>query len=296
MGELAALLTAFCWAGSSIFFTMGGKEVGSVIVNRMRLVFAVILVLLAHWITQGTLLPVNAGWQRWMWLGLSGFAGLVLGDSFLFQAYILIGTRISMLLMAFAPVIGVIIAWLFLGETLSVLQIGGICLAVAGIAAVVMERRNGQGHHDLKHYILGILCGFGGAMGQAVGLVLAKKGLQGNFPAISGVAIRMLVSMISIWAVALSMGQIRRTIACYSNLKAVRAVALGSFVGPFLGVWFSLIGVQLTKVGIASTLNALTPIILLPIVKWGFKEQVSWRAVVGTVVTLIGVSVIILTT
>jgi drug/metabolite transporter (DMT)-like permease len=54
----------------------------------------------------------------------------------------------------------------------------------------------------------------------------------------------------------------------------------------------SLIAIQNTYVGLASTLMALTPVIMLPIVRWVFKEQVSQRAVVGTFVSIIGVAVI----
>ncbi|MDD5370097.1 MAG: DMT family transporter [Anaerolineaceae bacterium] len=296
MGELAAIITACCWAMSSVFFTTGGKEVGSIMVNRIRLIFAVSLVMVAHLVLLGSLLPVNAGWERWMWLGLSGFIGLVLGDSFLFQAYVLIGTRISTLLMSFAPVIGAFIAWIFLKESLTPLQILGVALAIAGIALVVLEKPNGDGSHDIRKYGIGILCGLGGAAGQAGGLVLAKQGLIGDFPAVSGVAIRMLVAMLAIWGLTLISGQFSKTMTAFQNKRAVHNVAAGSFVGPFIGVWLSLVAVQLTFVGIASTLMALTPIIILPVSKWVFKEQVTRRAVIGTLVCLVGVAVIITTT
>jgi drug/metabolite transporter (DMT)-like permease len=120
--------------------------------------------------------------------------------------------------------------------------------------------------------------------------------LTGDFPAISGVAIRMLVGMLAIWGLTLSTGQLSKTITAFRNKRAVRNVAAGSFVGPFIGVWLSLVAVQLTFVGIASTLMALTPIIILPISKWVFKEQVTRRAVIGTLVCLVGVAVIITTT
>jgi drug/metabolite transporter (DMT)-like permease len=297
MGAIAALMTSVCWAGSSIFFTLGGKEVGSVMVNRIRIVFALLLVMLAHQVTRGAPFPLDAGWDRWFWLGLSGMAGLVLGDSFMFQAYVLVGTRIGTLLMAFAPVIGALIAWVFLDEKLTPFQIGGIGLAITGIALVVLEKRNGgDSKHDLRRYILGMLCGLGGALGQASGLVLAKKGLAGNFPPISGVVIRMLIAMIAIWAVAVVFRQVGRTLQASKNRQALRPIVLGSVVGPFMGVWFSLIAVQLTLVGIASTLMAMTPILVLPLSKWVFKEEVTPRAIAGTVVALTGVAVIFLTT
>jgi len=295
VGEFAALATALFWALSSVFFTQAGKLVGSMTVNRIRLVFVVLMVLLAHGLVQGSPFPMDAGWERWFWLGLSGFVGLVLGDSLLFQAYVLVGNRLGTLLLSFAPVFGALIAWIFLGEMLSLGQIGGIVLTVSGIAVVVLEKRNGgETVHDLRRYLLGILCGLGGALGQAGGLVLAKKGLAGDFPALSAVAIRMLTSMIVIWILAIAQGQVRKTLATARNLPAMRSIVLGSFVGPFIGVWLSLVAVQATFVGIASTLNSLTPIFVLPIAKWGFKERVTLQAVIGTVIALAGVSLIFL--
>lgn len=295
MGELAGLLTSFFWALSSTFFTKAGRIVGSIQVNRIRLFFAVILVMLAHLVTQGSLLPVHAGLDRWVWLGLSGFVGLVLGDSFVFQAYVLIGNRLGTLIMALSPVFGALIAFLFLGEQLTLSQVGGMVLSISGVALVVLKGHNGNGvTHDRRSYIIGILCGLGGAIGQAGGLVLAKKGLVGNYPAVSGLAIRMLVSMVIVWLLALAMGELRSTLVAARILPATGAIAAGAVVGPFIGVWFSLLAVQLTYVGIASTLTSLAPIFVLPMSVWIFKEKVNRWAVLGTLIALAGVAVIFL--
>ena len=295
MGELAGLLTSFFLALSSVFFTKGGRQIGSVNVNRIRLVFAVILIMLAHLVTQGSLLPLNASPERWLWLGLSGFAGLVVGDSFLFQAYVLVGNRLGTLMSALSPVIGVLLAWIFLGERLALAQIGGVALSIAGVALVVLTSRTHNGvSHDRRRFVLGLLCGLGGAVGQAAGLALAKKGLAGGFPPVSGVAIRILVSMVVIWLVALVLGQVRSTLMAARNPQALLTVGAGAVVGPFIGVWLSMVAVQLTYVGIASTLTSLAPIFVLPISKFVFKESVERWAVLGTVVAVAGVAIIFL--
>src|SRR5678816_2372960 len=123
IGELAALGTSLCFSLSSILFTSSGRELGSILVNRTRLLLAILLVIVLHTILYGQPLPLDAGNERWFWLGLSGFVGLALGDSSLFQAFILIGPRLSMLMMALAPVMSVILAWVFLGEALSPMTI-----------------------------------------------------------------------------------------------------------------------------------------------------------------------------
>ena len=296
MGEIAALVTAFCWTLSSIFFSKAGQSIGAINTNRLRLVFAAIFLLLTHQLMQGSLLPLNAGSERWLWLGISGIVGLVLGDAFLFQAYIYIGARISTLIMAVVPVISAFLAWIFLGESLTPIEIGGIVLAVAGVIMVVLERSNGnEAHIDRRRYVIGLLCAFGGALGQAGGLILAKKGLAGDFPSISAVVIRMTVAVVVLWLITLFTGQARSTLTTtISQPRTLQVVVYGSIVGPFIGVWLSQVAIQKTAIGLASTLMALTPIMLLPFVKWVFKEEVSFRAVAGTCLAIAGVAVIFL--
>jgi drug/metabolite transporter (DMT)-like permease len=298
MGEIAALLTALCWGLSSIFFTATSREAGPVPVNRMRLLFAVPLLLITHVILTGQWLPLQAEPSRWLWFSLSGIVGLVIGDTLLFVCYSLIGNRLGTLLMASVPVMSSLAAFLFLGEKLDPLSLLGISICVIGIALVVLERTNGNGNgkpRDNRRFWLGISAGLGGAMGQAVGLVLAKQGLMGDFPAISGTLIRMLAAMLFIWIIALFMGQIRQTFQkVFSSFKLVRNIFAGSLVGPFIGVWLSQIAIQNTSVGVASTLMSLTPVFMLPVAKWYYKENVSWRAVIGTLIALAGVAIIFL--
>ena len=294
MGELAALLTSFCWAGSGIFFTAAGKKVGSMSVNRIRLLLALVLFLIAHLIIEGSLIPLDAGRERWFWLALSGIVGLVISDSLLFQAYVLIGVRIPVLTMAGVPVISSIIAWIFLGERLSLGVITGIAVAISGIMVVVAERGEGNLVADnRRNYIVGILCGFGAAAGQAAGLVLAKQGMAGDYSTLSSVTIRSVVAFATIWMMALLSGQARLTFLQMLRIPAAfRNVAAGTVIGPFIGVWMSMFAVQMTYVGVASTLMALSPVILLPVIKFGYKEYVSRQAVFGTVITIIGVALI----
>ena len=121
---------------------------------------------------------------------------------------------------------------------------------------------------------LGILSGLGGATGQAVGLVLAKEGLSGDFPSISASVIRMITAMVFIWVITIFMRQTRDTLQkVFTSFSLVGTIFAGSVVGPFIGVWLSQIAIQNTYVGIASTLMALTPVFMLPVAKWYYKED-----------------------
>lgn len=292
MGELAALFTSLLWSFTSILFTLAGRRVGALVINRTRLIFAALMLLFAHAVLQGELLPLDIDGQRWFWLALSGVVGLVLGDSFLFRALVLIGPRLSMLMMASVPIISTVMAWVFLGEALGPLELLGIALTIVGIAWVVLEVHTGGESAEGRERRLGLLYAFGGAIGQALALITAKRGLEGDISALSAVVIRMLAAVGAIWLVALLQGKVKETIAAWKDRQAMRLIFAASVVGPFLGVWFSLIAIDLAPIGIASTLMALSPIFLIPLARWLFKEQVSPRAAMGTFVALLGVGLV----
>jgi len=295
LGEIAAIITSICWSISSITFTFASHKVGAAGVNRLRLAFAIVWTLLMHLALTGQVLPTQAGLDRWLWLGLSGIVGLVLGDLFLFQAYLNIGPRISTLIMSLAPVISAILAWIFLHEVLRLTQIIGILVTLAGVAIVILERVHGKTTPvDQKRYLVGVLSAVGGATGQALGLILAKEGLSGDFPSISGLAIRMFVSTLVLWAITLFAGQVKTTLQGMRSRSTLGLMLGGSLVGPFIGVWLSIVSIQLAPVGVASTLMALSPIFLIPAGVWIFHEHVSLRAIIGTVVSVCGIVILFL--
>jgi drug/metabolite transporter (DMT)-like permease len=294
MGEIAAAITAVCWSFTSIFFNNASRLIGSVKVNRLRLLVSTVILLIVHLLVMGSLIPFHATKEQWIWLGLSGIIGLALGDAFLFQAYVHIGARLTTVIMALDPVFSALIAWIWLGEKLTVMEIAGILITVFGVGWVVMEQRNGQGAHTRKDLILGILCGIGAVLGQAIGFVLSKKGLADNFSPLSGVLIRILVATAVMWVLALFSGKIKDTISGFTDVSARNNILAGSVLGPCLGVWLSMVAVQLVHVGIASTIMATRPILMLPLSKIIYKEKISMRAIIGTVIALMGVSVIFL--
>lgn len=296
MGEIAALGASLVWSFSSILFTLAGRQIGSESTNRIRLILAVLYLALAHLILYGEPAPIHAEPFRWGWLGVSGIVGLVLGDSSLFQAFVLIGPRRSMLLMTLAPVISALLAWIGLGETLRPIEWIAVLMTVGGIAWVVSENQAANGKNPgNRSQIVGVLFGLGGALGQAVGLVLSKEGLAGNFPSLSATVIRMVVAAFVIWLVTLLRGQAGKTLSALQNKRALALLAGGALVGPFSGVWLSMLAVQHAPVGLASTLMALSPIALIPLSHWIFHEKISPRSVTGTVIALAGAAIIFMT-
>jgi drug/metabolite transporter (DMT)-like permease len=296
IGELAAIGTSVCFSIGPTFFTLAGRLVGAVVVNRTRLVVAFIYLIIVHSLIYGAPLPFDADIDRWFWLSISGLVGFVIGDGALFQAFIIIGTRLTMLIFALSPVISAVLAWVFLGENLTALQIIGMTITLAGVAWVVAEKEN-QSKQTLskKEYTWGLFLSVVAAAGQSGGMLTAKLGLYGDFPALSGQIIRIAAAMVAMWILAFFSRQAKATIEkFFSQTNAVKFILLASFIGPFVGVWFSLVSIQHTSLGIASTLMALPPVFLIPIGYFIFKERITVRAVIGTLVALGGVAVLFL--
>ena len=226
-------------------------------------------------------------------MAASGLVGYVIGDALLFQGFVLVGPRLSLLMMALAPVLSTIMAWVFLHEGLSLIEMTGIVITMAGIAIVVSRAAAiDRGRNAAKRpqaVCAGLLFAFGGALGQAGGSLLSKIGLAGGLPAISGNAIRLTAAVILVWILAIFRRQLSHTYQTVrQNRRIMGYVVIGTLAGPVIGVWLALTSVQLAPLGVVTTLQSLPPIFLIPIGYFVFKERITRRIVLGTLIAIAG--------
>jgi drug/metabolite transporter (DMT)-like permease len=310
IGEFAALGTSFAYAFGSTLFTLSGRTVGSGLVNRTRLLFAVILVLGWHWIAFGSPVPLNVGTEPIVWLGISGLIGLAIGDALLFQGFVILGPRLAMVIFSLNPAMGAILAWVFLGESLGLQEWAGILLTLLGLAIVVSEPKAKAKNEEAdsqaesktedkvlsqREYIIGILFALGGALGQAVGQIFSKFGLVNGLEPLSANLIRLAAALVAIWLLAAFQKQISSSVkTLQANPKVIGLLILAAITGPVVGVWLSLEAINRIPIGIAATLSSLTPIFLIPISYFFFKEKVSVYAIVGMIVAFAGTAILFL--
>ncbi len=303
-GELAALLTAICWTLSAIFYEFAGRKIGSLSVNILRLGMAFIMLSIFNLFASGSIVPLNATFFQWFWLAMSGVVGFVIGDLMLFQAYVVIGARVSMLIMALAPIFAAFTGWLILGESMNSKSLIGMTVTFIGIAMVVLNRKTEAGSKGSKFFNLalkqnptGLLLALGGAFGQGVGLVLSKygmKGTGGKLPDIDPFAssqIRIIAGIIGFSFVFTFLKKWDKLFAATKEHKPMLLTFIGSIFGPFLGVSFSLLAVAHTSAGIAATLMSIVPVIIIFPSIFVFKEKISLHEIAGAIVSTIGVAV-----
>jgi len=292
---IAAFLAACLYTTTGILTAQVVSLFTAPVIQRFRLPMAFLGLLVLHRFLQGTWFPHGISQSSLLWMSLSGIVGLAIGDVFLFASYRWIGPRLAMLLMSFAPIVAAFLAWILLGETLNLQQWAGILLAVGGIGFTVLKRSTQSQALSGKDYAIGVTFGLLAAAGQAGGVILSKQGLPGMPSALSGTLVRMGAAAAVTWLAALLLGQVPNTFQQYrANAKGLLFLLVGVFSGPMLGVWLSQVSVMQIPAGIASTLLALPPVLVLPAAGIAFKEKVPRAAVIGTIVALCGVALLFL--
>jgi drug/metabolite transporter (DMT)-like permease len=294
-GELAALGTAACWALTSVWFTAASRRVGSLPVNFLRMPIAFAWLSLFGLITRGHALPSDADAHTWGWLTCSALAGFAFGDLCLFRAFVLIGPRLGSLVMASAPLVTALLGWLALDEQLSARDLLGMTLTLAGIAWAVLDRvPPGAGVVAIEPGVRarGVLLAFGGAVGQAAGLVLAKYGM-GSYDAFASTQIRVIVGTLAFVLVVTGMRGWGSVGVALRDRTALGMTALGGTFGPFLGVGLSLTAAQLTATGVAASLIAVQPLLVIPLAAWLGHERIGITAIAAAGVAVAGVVLLV---
>lgn len=151
----------------------------------------------------------------------------------------------------------------------------------------------------------GVLLGIGGALGQGLGIVLSKHGMNFYSESAAGTEavqyipfaatqIRIITGVIGFALIILLTGRSKIFMKGIKDKSANLAILGGAFFGPFLGVSLSLMAVQHTNTAIASTIMATTPIIILIPYVLFYKKKVTWIELAGAILSVGGVALFFL--
>lgn len=302
LGEAISLTVAVSWTVTALFAEIGSKRLGSLQMNVVRMTLSLLMLGATLWWFTGVPYPLYADGKAWFWLSMSGFVGYLLGDYCLFNSYILIGSRFGQLFMTLAPPAAAFAGWIVLGETLSIQALLGMCVTLTGIAISVLNKGASQ-KLSLKLPLKGVLFGVGAGVGQGIGLVLSKVGMnfyEGAIPAgeevvadlvpFASTFIRAVTGCIGFLCVMGVQKQFHTLSTSLHDRKGMNAALWATITGPFIGVSLSLMAVQYTEAGIASTLMALTPILIIWPTHIFFGQRVTLKEVFGACISVAGVS------
>ncbi len=301
LGELISIGVAFSWTATALLSEFGSKRMGNLPLNVLRMALALLFSLVLFWVVVGTPLPPVGSWEACGWMLLSGVVGYVIGDFCLFQCYIIIGSRYGQLFMTLAPLAAALMAWMVLGQQMAAMSIVAMLVTLVGIGISVLGR--GEHHKvSLKLPLNGVLFAIGAALCQGIGLVLSKMGMD-HYDTVampswlipfSANFLRCIAGIIGFSLLLYFREGLQPLRHALHDGKGMAVATATTIFGPFVGVGFSLMAVQYTSAGIASTLMALTPIIIILPSYWLFHQPFTWRSVVGAVISVLGVSLFFL--
>jgi drug/metabolite transporter (DMT)-like permease len=291
-GELAAVGTALCWGSSASLFVTSGRRMGSLVLNRLRLTVALVFLWATLWAVRGSPWPSWATRDQLELLAASGVLGFVLGDSLYFRALVILGAGRAALLLSLAPVFAAILARVFLGERLGAQGVLGMAITLVGLAAALRERARETGRNAEGSPVVGALSGAAAALLASSGFVLSKAALHGGLDALSATVIRVGIAVPLAWLLAPVQGGFARSLAALQDRVAVRAMLVGAFLGPFLGVTLSLLALQHAEAGVATSIFACFPLVAILLGARIHHERVTARTLAGALVTIAGVAVL----
>ncbi|MFD1883794.1 DMT family transporter [Paracoccus pacificus] len=292
--ELAALGAALCWAVTGILGAGPAAALGPLGFGRLRhlLVTAMLLVAVLvggvwHDVTAAQILP----------LILSGLIGIFVGDTVLYFCMLRLGPRRTGALFALNAPIAALLGWTMLDETLSGQAILGIVLCAAGVMLAVLGRPGRSGGHRFEavrgNVWAGIALGLLAALGQAVGSLIARPVMETGIDPVAASLIRVGTAAASLTILmALPVAGLKQTGRITPRILG--QTALSGFLAMGLGMTLLLFALSGGKVGIVSTLSALSPVFILPVL-WaitGARPSVtSW---VGAIIAVAGMALVFL--
>ena len=303
LGELISVSVAFSWTATALLSEYGSKRMGNLVLNVLRMMLALVFGMAMFWIVAGSPLPLAGSWQAYGWLLLSGLVGYVVGDYCLFQCYIIIGSRFGQLFMTLAPLAAALTAWLALGEQMTLASMAAMAITLTGIAISVLGRDE-EHHVSLKLPLNGVLFAIAAAVCQGIGLVLSKIGMNYYQESVGQELLWLLPFSSNFFRCIAGLAGFTLMLYLREGLTPLRTAlhdakgfstaVLTTIFGPFVGVGFSLMAVQYTGAGIASTLMALTPIIIILPSYWLYHQPITQKGVIGAIISVVGVSLFFL--
>lgn len=309
---MLSLLVAFSWTATALCADIASHKIGAQPLNLIRMALSLILLALFLTFVTGSPFPTGTDKETWIWLGASGLVGYVFGDFCLFNSYIIFGSKFGQLFMTIAPPVAGITGWIMLGERMSLHSWLAMAVTLTGIAISILAKETDSASRrtrlKLKLPLRGVLFGIGAGTGQGAGLVLSKIGLDHYVSSLpedvssqvlfampfAGTFIRAVFGFAGFFILLCFRKQLGEARAALRNGSGMRFALLATIFGPFIGVSLSLMAVEYAKAGIASTLMALTPVLIIVPYSLIYKQKIKFQEVLGTMVTIAGVAMFFL--
>lgn len=290
LGEILSLATAVLWALAIVLFKKSGEHVHPIALNTFKDVLAAILYLPTLYLAGLSLHQPFPAADYWLLIA-SGVIGLAIGDTLLFQSLNMIGASASALVSTLYSPFIIALGFLWLGETLTTMQLVGVAMIVAAVFEVTYVRGPVLVPADRRRRTLGVAVGVVAMAAMAVGVVMVKPVLN-RTPLLWAVEVRMLGGVAALVLYLIFHPRRRRILGTLLVRESRAATVASSVVGGYIAMMCWLGGMKFTEVSIASALNQTSTIFVMLFAAVILRERITPARVAAILAAFAGATLV----
>jgi len=268
------------------------RHVSAFTTNLTRLLLAALFLITACAVQSAWLgvwpAAIMPGFKASLYLAMSGVAALAIGDHFMYRSLFTAGPERTALVLLLSPAATAALAWISMGETLSLAQILGMVLVLAGVALTIWksgkEKNIGITGSAVRDSILSAAC-------LGVGSMLARQAffVEPDANPLVGTAIRVGSGALVLFIVARYRGSLNSAIRSVQPRVVAKNLLGGVLTGPVLGMLFFITAMKFQPAGIVTTITFMSPLLIIPIGMIRFGTRLDMKTLGGGAIALGGV-------
>jgi len=292
LGVALALSVAVFWGLAPFAHAAAGRRIGAIPTLLWRSVFGSVVLLAVAAVFRAPLPPLNAS----LVMIVSGLAGVGLGDFLVYDAFVVLGPRRSVQLLALGPVFTFLLAWIFLGETVSTVQFAGAILVLAASFTVIwVDRGNEPGSTEPGRVSLrGVSGAVGGAVMVGVASVIARQAyrLDPGMNPLTASCLRVVSASLLLWFIPAFGTGYPAIFRALKDRPALDRIAVGTMLGPVLGMIAFVGALKHLEAGLVTTLMSLSPLLILPVSALRHRARIGPVVIMAALAAAAGVALI----
>jgi len=284
-GEILALTVAVVWASAVILFKKTGEKVHPIGLNLFKNVLAFVLFIFTLLFFKIDFYNPDASLNDYNLIIMSGIFGIGLGDTLFFMCLNRLGAGLTAIVDCFYAPIIISLSFIFLGESLSWIQLFGVVLIIAAILAATYKKTKEP--VDQKNLILGIIFGITALVSMGIGVIMIKPILN-DYSLLWITELRLLGGILILVPIVIFHPHKYSILKSIFNTQQRSNMIIGSFLGAYLSMIIWLGGMKFTQVSTASALNQTTNMFIFIFAAIFLKEKITTQKTIGIVLALIG--------
>ena len=282
LGDIYAVLTAFCWSSAVILFDISSRKLSSLQMNVIKN-FIGVTGFIATIIILNIPIPRLAT-SDLIILIISGFIGVAIADLFFLSSLSRLGSGLAAIVSTiYSPAI-FLFSFLMFNETISIQAYLGAILVIGGIFISTFKIPTKK---DKNIIIMGVLFGMVAQVLTAYSVLLVKPIMVNNSIIIVAL-IRFSIGLFLTAGFLIFKTNISGLISTLKNGLTNVTIISGSILGTFLSVIFWLGGFKYTLAGRAAIYNQLSTVLIMIMAVIFLKETMSSKKWIGILLSVSG--------